>query len=57
MYDDFSCGLMYFHTGAGILGTADSEATAVDRFTVETGCTIFNVDYRRAPENPAPAGF
>lgn len=48
---------MYFHTGAGIIGTPESEGNAVDRFAVETGCTIFNVDYRRAPEDPAPAGF
>lgn len=55
--DEFNCALMYFHGGAGIVGTADSEAKAVDVFTVNTGCTIFNVDYRRAPENPAPAGM
>jgi acetyl esterase len=52
-----NCGLMYYHGGAGIYGTPELEATVCDRFAVETGCTIFNVKYRLAPENPAPAGM
>ena len=56
-YEDLNCGLMYFHGGGGVAGSPEAEANTVDRFAVETGCTIFNVKYRLAPENPAPAGM
>jgi acetyl esterase/lipase len=48
---------MYFHGGGGVAGSPEAEANTVDRFAVETGCTIFNLKYRLAPENPAPAGM
>jgi acetyl esterase/lipase len=56
-YEELNCGLMYFHGGGGMVGKPEDEAKFVDRFAVETGCTIFNTAYRLAPENPAPAGF
>jgi acetyl esterase/lipase len=55
--DGPNCGLMYIHGGAGIWGSPEIDANQVDRFAVETGCTIFNIKYRLAPENPAPAGM
>jgi acetyl esterase/lipase len=56
-YEDLNCGLMYFHGGGGVMSKPEHESGPVDRFAVETGCTIFNTSYRLAPENPAPAGM
>ena len=44
------CGLVYYHGGGGWLGTASEFNYHVDRIAVETGCILFNVDFRNAPE-------
>ena len=44
------CGLIYYHGGAGIFGIASESNHHVNRIAVETGCILFNVDFRNAPE-------
>ena len=56
-HEPLNCALMYFHGGAGMMSKPEHEADQCDRYAVETMCTIFNTEYRLAPENPAPAGM
>jgi acetyl esterase/lipase len=48
--DADDCGLIYFHGGSGLMLTAAESQWNVNRYAVMTKCTIFNVDYRLAPE-------
>lgn len=49
-----SC-LMWFHPGGQVLGTANDEDGYLAGIAAQIGCVVASVDYRLAPENPAPA--
>ncbi len=46
-----TCGLVYYHGGYGVYGTALAESHIANKYAIQTGCTIFNVDYNLAPEH------
>ena len=48
-------GFLWIHGGGYIIGDA-RDAMFCLGFAEHTGCTIVSVDYRMAPEHPAPAG-
>jgi len=47
--------LIYLHGGGYVMGTAQSSAGGSVRTADEVGCLVVSVDYRLAPEAPAPA--
>lgn len=47
--------LLWFHGGGQVLGYAAQEDPFLKRICAEVGCTVAAVDYRLAPEAPAPA--
>ena len=49
--------LVYAHGGAGIYSKAMHYAPQCARFAIENRAVVFNVDYRLAPEHPAPAAI
>ncbi|MBV8368957.1 MAG: alpha/beta hydrolase [Candidatus Eremiobacteraeota bacterium] len=49
--------LVYFHGGGWVCGSRDSYDSVCRLLTRESGCTIASVDYRLAPEHPAPEPF
>jgi acetyl esterase/lipase len=51
-----SCGLVYYHGGGAVFGSAKEFNYIVNRYVIETGCTIFNVDYGLAPEHNLAQG-
>ena len=52
-----TCGLLYFHGGAGIAGDIYSNSGMIEHYAHESECAIFSVDYRLAPENRSPTGI
>jgi acetyl esterase/lipase len=48
--DADDCGLIYYHGGSGLMLTAGESQWNVNRYATMTRCTVFNVDYRLAPE-------
>ena len=46
--------LVWIHGGGFIIGTAEQEDLTCRRIATETGAVIVSVDYRLAPETPAP---
>jgi acetyl esterase/lipase len=46
---------LYFHGGAFALGSADSSLGLVTQIARRSGLRVVTVDYRLAPEHPAPA--
>ena len=48
-------GLLWIHGGGYIIGEAHDDGSCIP-FAEQVGCTIVSVDYRMAPEHPAPAG-
>lgn len=46
---------LYFHGGAFALGSADSSLGLVTQVARRSGLRVVTVDYRLAPEHPAPA--
>jgi acetyl esterase/lipase len=52
-----TAALVYAHGGGGIAGKPEHYAAHCARYAVENGVTVFNVKYRLAPENKAPAGI
>lgn len=49
--------VMYLHGGGYVLGSPDTHAGLVSHLARAAGCECFVVDYRLAPEHPAPAAL
>jgi len=49
--------LVYYHGGGWVCGSRASYDAVCRLLTRESGCVVASVDYRRAPEFPAPAPF
>ena len=49
--------VVFFHGGAFVLGDLESEHPRCLRYSAEAGCVVVSVDYRLAPEHPAPPYF
>lgn len=49
--------LVYFHGGAFFLGSLETHDHVARSLAVATGLRVVSVGYRRAPENPFPAGL
>ena len=47
--------VVFFHGGGWVIGSLDSHHNTVARLAAESGCLFISVDYRLAPEHPAPA--
>lgn len=50
-------GLLFFHGGGMVRGTADQYSAQSRYFAHRLGCVVVVVDYRLAPEDPYPAGL
>ena len=48
---------VYYHGGGWVNGSRDSYDAVCRQLTDASGCIVASVDYRRAPEFPAPAPF
>ena len=48
---------VFFHGGGWVNGSRDSYDAVCRLLAAESGCVVASVDYRRAPEFPAPAPF
>ncbi|MEW6167509.1 MAG: alpha/beta hydrolase [Pseudomonadota bacterium] len=49
--------VMYLHGGGYVLGSPGTHAALVSHLARAAGCECFVVDYRLAPEHPAPAAL
>jgi len=49
------CAILYFHGGGWIVGSPRTHADISGALADRTGLTVFSLDYRLAPECPAPA--
>jgi acetyl esterase len=49
--------LAFYHGGGWVNGSRDSYDSVCRVLTRESGCVVASVDYRRAPEHPAPEPF
>ncbi|MEC7763148.1 MAG: alpha/beta hydrolase [Pseudomonadota bacterium] len=49
--------LVFFHGGGYIRGSLDLGRANAKEIALGTGCTVFAVAYRQAPEDPFPAAF
>jgi len=50
-------GIVFFHGGGLVAGSLDTHDSLCRMLTATSGCNIFSVDYRLAPENPFPAAL
>ena len=49
--------ILYLHGGAYIVGNPAAFRHLTSKLAVETGCDVFAIDYRLAPEHPFPAAL
>ncbi len=49
--------VLFFHSGAFVLGDLETEHGRCVRYAADGGCTVISVEYRLAPEHPYPAGL
>lgn len=49
--------IIYIHGGGWTLGNIDTYTSACMNLANKLGRIVFSIDYRKAPENPYPAGF
>jgi acetyl esterase len=47
--------LLYFHGGGWVIGDLDTHDVVCRMLAAGAGCTVFSVEYRKAPEAPFPA--
>ena len=55
--DDLAGVLVWMHGGGWVIGDLDTAETTQRRLATAAGCVVVSVDYRLAPEHPAPAGI
>ncbi|KAB7769670.1 alpha/beta hydrolase [Xanthomonas maliensis] len=48
---------VFLHGGGGVVGDLDSHDDVCRALAARAGCQVLAVDYRLAPEHPAPAGI
>ena len=48
--------LVFIHGGGMVMGSIEGEAGTAQMLSAEAGAVVVSVDYRKAPENPYPAG-
>ncbi|WP_433601568.1 alpha/beta hydrolase [Nocardia sp. CA-135953] len=49
--------VLYLHGGGYAIGSPTTHRSLAARLAHETGCTVYVLDYRLAPEHPFPAGL
>lgn len=49
--------LLYVHGGSWMSGSLNGYRAHAGRIAEATGCSVLNIDYRLAPEDPFPAGL
>lgn len=49
--------LVWFHGGGWVIGDLDTSESAARRLAAFADCVVVSVDYRLAPEHPAPAAL
>ncbi|MFO3705292.1 alpha/beta hydrolase [Xanthomonas codiaei] len=54
--DDPAPTCLFVHGGGGVVGDLDSHDDVCRQLAARAGCQVLAVDYRLAPEHPAPAG-
>ncbi|MEW6438375.1 MAG: alpha/beta hydrolase [Pseudomonadota bacterium] len=50
-------GIVFFHGGGLVAGSLDTHDSLCRMLAAASGCNIFSVDYRLAPEHPFPTGL
>ncbi len=49
--------ILYLHGGAYVFGSPNTHRSMTSRLAQAAGCSLYSLDYRLAPENPAPAAL
>lgn len=49
--------IVWFHGGGWVLGSAEQSTPVTRDLAATSGCVVVSVDYRLAPEHPAPAAM
>ncbi len=54
---DATHAILYFHGGGYLLGSPETHRSLVAMVAESTGCPVWSMDYRLAPEHPFPAAI